>query len=125
MKISLFTKVLLVGACCCSVLSTSFITAANNSQKLLHRDLLAHYTAEERPGSMTNEKLTILTSLSLTAILDLDELRGEMVSVGYIQLSWVDKRLTWDPLEYGGLYTAFFHPKKVVCFSVVFSLACV
>jgi len=44
----------------------------------------------------------------------LNELAGEMVTVGYLTVVWVDPRLTWNPLEYAGIPYLMLSSTKVI-----------
>ena len=85
----------------------------NNKTMELHDNLLSHYNADIRPCVGCSGPLNINLSFYLTSLNDLDEVRGEMHSVGYLVVMWIEDRMTWNPLDYAGVTHVVFPVAKV------------
>ncbi|WAR24917.1 ACHA3-like protein [Mya arenaria] len=79
----------------------------------LHSILLEDYEPDARPCGHCTSPLAISVSFYMTSLLDLDELAGTMVTMGYVKLIWVDERLTWRPQDHGGVSSIFVASKRV------------
>lgn len=80
-----------------------FGSAFQNVSKELHERLFEHYEVDDIPSFMQPSALVVSVTYHLTSIMDLNELAGEMVTVGYLTVTWLDPRLTWNPFEFGGI----------------------
>lgn len=87
-----------------------------NASIELHGRLFENYEKDDIPSLMQAAPLTVSLSYHLTAIMDLNELTGEMVTVGYLTAVWVDQRLTWNPLEFAGITYLMLTSTKVCRF---------
>ncbi|XP_021368600.1 neuronal acetylcholine receptor subunit alpha-10-like isoform X2 [Mizuhopecten yessoensis] len=77
----------------------------NGTEKLLFRDLFRTYDTTPRPINNISLPVVIRFGVALNQILDLDEKRQVMTTSMWIQESWVDENLQWDPMDYAGLDT--------------------
>jgi hypothetical protein len=48
----------------------------------------------------------------LVAIQGFDEVNGNFSVVGFLEVTWYDTRMTWDPLEYNNTYSILFSQEK-------------
>ena len=79
------------------------ITDAEN----LHTTLLTGYNKDVRPINNQSSALNVTLYSYLRSIQDLDELTGELAFTGAISMDWVDSKMTWNPLSYGGLSSIY------------------
>lgn len=81
--------------------------AANNSyiseEHRLFKDLLDGYQESVRPVGSAGEALLLAFRFSLTAIDGLDEKEQTFAVSGWMDTTWKDIQLVWDPAKYGGL----------------------
>lgn len=77
--------------------------------------LLQNYTADIRPGLDQLKPLNIGLELHLTALNKIDEIEGELSTVGYLKIEWVDDRLTWDPSS-NGIKSVMLPSTKVISY---------
>ena len=97
----------------------------NNKTMELHDNLLSNYNSDIRPCVGCSGPLSINISLHFTSLNELDEVHGEMHSVGYLVVRWIEDRLTWNPADYAGVTHVIFSSEKVsVIFSLILILPC-
>ncbi|XP_058678964.1 acetylcholine receptor subunit beta [Ammospiza caudacuta] len=68
----------------------------------LSRSLLGRYRAGVRPGAPGGGPVLVTVGLELAQLVGLDEKNEEMTTKVYLNLSWRDPRLSWDPRDHGG-----------------------
>ena len=85
----------------------------NNKTMELHDTLLSYYNEDIRPCLGCAGPLNINLSFYLTSLNDLDEVRGEMHTVGYLVVMWIEDRMTWNPADYAGVTHVVFPAEKV------------
>ncbi|XP_066065016.1 acetylcholine receptor subunit beta-like [Chamaea fasciata] len=69
----------------------------------LLRALLAPYRAGVRPGGPGGVPVPVTVGLELAQLVGLDEKNEEMTTKVYLNLSWRDPRLSWEPRDHGGV----------------------
>ena len=76
----------------------------NPIQDLFHKIFTENeYSALARPIISTTNTITrIETELKLLQI-DLDEKYQELISTAWIEMTWLDNRLEWNPKDYNGI----------------------
>ncbi|XP_045159519.2 neuronal acetylcholine receptor subunit alpha-3-like [Mercenaria mercenaria] len=84
----------------------------SNNTYNLHRTLLEDYDADIRPCLDCPEPLYISMEFHLTALNKIDVIEGELNTVGYVSVVWMDGRLAWDPVS-TGVRSIMVSPKKV------------
>jgi hypothetical protein len=67
--------------------------------------LFKSYDPLERPVSNDNETLDVYIGLAVQQIVDIDEKKQTLVFSGWLDMSWTDYNLKWDPAEYGDIQT--------------------
>jgi hypothetical protein len=91
-----------------SVKSTSY-----ENISLLHSDLLTNYNKDIRPdldlGSMTMVKV----GLCLDTLAKLDEIKGLISIVGFLNLEWTDNKLNWEPDKYNNVTHTYIPADKI------------
>ncbi|XP_033749117.1 neuronal acetylcholine receptor subunit alpha-10-like [Pecten maximus] len=94
-------------AFCVGLIFTGYTYGAvrNGTEKLLFRDLFRTYDTTPRPINNISLPVVIKFGVALNQILDLDEKKQVMTTSMWIQESWVDENLQWDPNDYAGLDT--------------------
>lgn len=65
--------------------------------------LMERYHAGVRPAPTPRDRVEVRVGLSLAQLVSLDEKNEELTTKVYLDLSWWDPRLQWDPHDYGGL----------------------
>lgn len=94
----------------------------NTSIELRER-LLENYEKDDMPSFLQAMPLTVAVSFQMTALRDMNELEGEMVTVGYLSLTWLDPRLTWNPMDYAGITYLVLRSDKV-CLELGLHICC-
>ncbi|CAJ0578032.1 unnamed protein product, partial [Mesorhabditis spiculigera] len=79
------------------------LAAANEDAKRLYDDLMVHYNRHRRPAMNPKEPTTIKLKLRLSQIIDVAELDQVMTCSVWLKQVWMDKKLSWDPKNYGGV----------------------
>ena len=102
----LVVAVFFVKNICCTSL-------VNNKTMELHDKLLSYYNRDIRPCLGCTGPLSINLSFYLTSLNELDEVHGEMHTVGYLVVTWIEDRMTWNPLDYAGVTHVIFPAEKV------------
>ncbi|CAJ0583372.1 unnamed protein product, partial [Mesorhabditis spiculigera] len=75
----------------------------NPDEFRLLADLRHNYDAFERPVQNSSDPLVVSVKLYLQQILDVDEKNQVITIVAWIEYTWTDYKLKWDPAEYGGI----------------------
>lgn len=88
----------------------------SNNTYTLHKTLLQNYIADIRPCLDCSTPLLIRLELHLTALNKIDEIEGELNTVGYLKIVWKDERLTWDPSA-NGITSVMLPSTKVIIIS--------
>ena len=84
----------------------------SNSTRIIQETILDSYNTDIRPCLDCLYPLNITLSFHFSALIKLDELEGELHSVGYLKVVWLDERLTWDPVT-TGVGSMILSPDKV------------
>ena len=84
----------------------------SNSTRIIHETLLDGYNTDIRPCLDCLYPLNITIFFYFSALIKLDELEGELHSVGFLKVTWLDERLTWDPVT-TGVGSVILSPDKV------------
>lgn len=74
----------------------------NDSDKLF-QNLFAEYNKEIRPGINHSVPLIVYVQYYLVEIKGFDELEGNLITIGNLEVTWNDHRIRWDPAQYGGI----------------------
>ncbi|CAJ0578204.1 unnamed protein product, partial [Mesorhabditis spiculigera] len=90
---TLFVQLLLASSC----------VSGNQHANRLFEDLLADYNKLVRPVENNTATLTVRFKLKLSQLLDVHEKNQIMTTNVWLQHSWEDYKLHWDPAEYGGV----------------------
>ncbi|XP_059486824.1 acetylcholine receptor subunit alpha-like isoform X2 [Neocloeon triangulifer] len=78
-------------------------TAANPDAKRLYDDLLSNYNKLVRPVVNTSDVLRVCIKLKLSQLIDVNLKNQIMTTNLWVEQSWYDYKLQWDPREYGGV----------------------
>ncbi|CAB3381709.1 Hypothetical predicted protein [Cloeon dipterum] len=78
-------------------------TAANPDAKRLYDDLLSNYNKLVRPVMNTSDVLRVCIKLKLSQLIDVNLKNQIMTTNLWVEQSWYDYKLQWDPREYGGV----------------------
>ncbi|CAG9802119.1 unnamed protein product [Chironomus riparius] len=79
------------------------VCAANPDAKRLYDDLLSNYNKLVRPVVNVTDALTVRIKLKLSQLIDVNLKNQIMTSNLWVEQSWYDYKLKWDPREYGGV----------------------
>ncbi|XP_049770531.1 acetylcholine receptor subunit alpha-like [Schistocerca cancellata] len=77
--------------------------AANPDAKRLYDDLLSNYNKLVRPVVNVSDALTVKIKLKLSQLIDVNLKNQIMTTNLWVEQSWYDYKLQWDPREYGGV----------------------
>ena len=89
-------------------------TTANTKAEALHTFLVNTHNKDIPPCIGCGVPLQINVTFHLTSLNDLDEVRGQMNSIGYLTVSWHDDRIAWDPMNYSGIASMMLPREKVL-----------
>jgi hypothetical protein len=79
----------------------------------LYTTLIQSHNKNVRPADNQTEATMVNVSFSLVAIQGFDEVNGNFSVVGFLEVTWYDTRMTWDPLEYNNTYSISFSQDDV------------
>ncbi|CCD69819.1 Acetylcholine receptor subunit alpha-type unc-38 [Caenorhabditis elegans] len=79
------------------------LTEGNEDAKRLYDDLMVNYNRHRRPSTSPNKPLTIKLKLRLSQIIDVHEIDQIMTCSVWLKQTWIDRKLSWDPVNYGGV----------------------
>ncbi|EGT43995.1 hypothetical protein CAEBREN_23742 [Caenorhabditis brenneri] len=79
------------------------IVNGNEDAKRLYDDLMVNYNRHRRPSTSPNKPLTIKLKLRLSQIIDVHEIDQIMTCSVWLKQTWIDRKLSWDPVNYGGV----------------------
>ncbi|EYC26492.1 hypothetical protein Y032_0010g1185 [Ancylostoma ceylanicum] len=79
------------------------ISHANRDANRLFEDLLADYNKLVRPVDNNSDTLVVRFKLKLSQLLDVHEKNQIMTTNVWLQHSWTDYKLRWNPDDYGGV----------------------
>ncbi|XP_054279733.1 acetylcholine receptor subunit alpha-like [Macrosteles quadrilineatus] len=88
----LWIVLVLISGCCC-----------NPDAKRLYDDLLSNYNKLVRPVVNVSDALTVKIKLKLSQLIDVNLKNQIMTTNLWVEQSWYDYKLQWDPREYGGV----------------------
>ncbi|KAJ8727590.1 hypothetical protein PYW07_001709 [Mythimna separata] len=79
-------------------------TAGNPDAKRLYDDLLSNYNKLVRPVVNTTDVLRVCIKLKLSQLIDVNLKNQIMTTNLWVEQSWYDYKLRWEPKEYGGVH---------------------
>ncbi|XP_013193005.1 acetylcholine receptor subunit alpha-like [Amyelois transitella] len=77
--------------------------AGNPDAKRLYDDLLSNYNKLVRPVLNVSDALTVRIKLKLSQLIDVNLKNQIMTTNLWVEQSWYDYKLSWEPREYGGV----------------------
>ncbi|XP_018369529.1 PREDICTED: acetylcholine receptor subunit alpha-like [Trachymyrmex cornetzi] len=77
--------------------------SGNPDAKRLYDDLLSNYNKLVRPTFNATDNLTVKIKLKLSQIIDVNLKNQVMTTNLWVEQTWYDYKLKWDPKEYGGV----------------------
>ncbi|XP_063619721.1 acetylcholine receptor subunit alpha-like isoform X2 [Cydia splendana] len=89
-----------LAACCLARAAT----AGNPDAKRLYDDLLSNYNKLVRPVVNTTDVLRVCIKLKLSQLIDVNLKNQIMTTNLWVEQSWYDYKLRWEPKEYGGVH---------------------
>ncbi|XP_072939446.1 acetylcholine receptor subunit alpha-like isoform X1 [Epargyreus clarus] len=75
----------------------------NPDAKRLYDDLLSNYNKLVRPVLNVSDALTVRIKLKLSQLIDVNLKNQIMTTNLWVEQSWFDYKLSWEPREYGGV----------------------
>ncbi|CAG9559775.1 unnamed protein product [Danaus chrysippus] len=88
-------------AACCLVRA---VAAGNPDAKRLYDDLLSNYNKLVRPVVNNTDVLRVCIKLKLSQLIDVNLKNQIMTTNLWVEQSWYDYKLRWEPREYGGVH---------------------
>ncbi|CAH0407436.1 unnamed protein product [Chilo suppressalis] len=79
-------------------------SAGNPDAKRLYDDLLSNYNKLVRPVVNTTDVLRVCIKLKLSQLIDVNLKNQIMTTNLWVEQSWYDYKLRWEPKEYGGVH---------------------
>ncbi|KAK6731395.1 hypothetical protein RB195_007706 [Necator americanus] len=86
-----------------SLLIYTSVTYGNQDAKRLFDDLMKNYNRHKRPAAGPHEPTTIKLKLRLSQLIDVHEIDQIMTCSVWLKQVWMDRKLSWDPKNYGGV----------------------
>ncbi|XP_055618524.1 acetylcholine receptor subunit alpha-like isoform X3 [Toxorhynchites rutilus septentrionalis] len=83
--------------------SFSAVCAGNPDAKRLYDDLLSNYNKLVRPVVNVTDALTVKIKLKLSQLIDVNLKNQIMTTNLWVEQTWYDYKLKWEPKEYGGV----------------------
>ncbi|XP_063360101.1 acetylcholine receptor subunit alpha-like isoform X2 [Cydia amplana] len=77
--------------------------AGNPDAKRLYDDLLSNYNKLVRPVLNVSDALAVRIKLKLSQLIDVNLKNQIMTTNLWVEQSWYDYKLSWEPREYGGV----------------------
>lgn len=65
--------------------------------------LFRNYDPTERPVFDDNESLNVSVGLAIQQIVDVDEKKQTIIFSGWLDMTWTDYNLRWNPVEFGNI----------------------
>lgn len=96
---------------CVGVLTAPALS--NPHAKRLYVDLLHNYNRLIRPVSNFTDTLVVKLGLKLSQIIDVDLKNQVMTTNVWVDQTWMDYKLRWDPEEYGGVETLYVPSERI------------
>ncbi|XP_046420536.1 nicotinic acetylcholine receptor alpha4 isoform X1 [Neodiprion pinetum] len=87
-----------------SALVVHVAVAGNPDAKRLYDDLLSNYNKLVRPVVNTSDVLRVCIKLKLSQLIDVNLKNQIMTTNLWVEQSWYDYKLRWEPKEYGGVH---------------------
>ncbi|KAL8177037.1 UNVERIFIED_CONTAM: Acetylcholine receptor subunit beta [Gekko kuhli] len=84
------------------VLSVGAVTASEAEGRLLEA-LKQNYSTTVRPARSIGDRVSVRVGMSLSQLISVDEKNEQLTTKVYMDLTWTDYRLTWDPADYEGI----------------------
>ena len=75
-----------------------------DDENRLRTSLFRSYNKQIRPPYNVSATLQVKVEFYLSAINDIDDVKGLMTSIGRFLITWEDDRLSWNSSEYSGLF---------------------
>ncbi|XP_031631661.1 acetylcholine receptor subunit alpha-like isoform X1 [Contarinia nasturtii] len=86
-----------------SALVVHGVVGGNPDAKRLYDDLLSNYNKLVRPVVNTSDVLKVSIKLKLSQLIDVNLKNQIMTTNLWVEQSWFDYKLRWEPKEYGGV----------------------
>jgi len=86
---------------------------ANPHAKRLYDDLLHDYNRLIRPVNNFSETLTVRLGLRLSQLIDVNLKDQVMTTNVWVDQTWSDYKLKWNPVEYGGVKTLYVPSERI------------
>jgi hypothetical protein len=74
----------------------------------LYTTLIQSHNKNVRPEDNQTEATLVNVSFNLGSIQEFDEVDGKFSVVAFLEVTWYDTRMTWDPLEYNSTHSILF-----------------
>ncbi|VEN51299.1 unnamed protein product [Callosobruchus maculatus] len=87
----------------CTLLINFLGCCCNPDAKRLYDDLLSNYNKLVRPVVNITDALTVKIKLKLSQLIDVNLKNQIMTTNLWVEQTWYDYKLTWNPKEYGGV----------------------
>lgn len=85
------------------MLGIESVTAGNPDAKRLYDDLLSNYNKLVRPVVNVSDALMVKIKLKLSQLIDVNLKNQIMTTNLWVEQTWYDYKLKWEPREYGGV----------------------
>ncbi|XP_075720220.1 acetylcholine receptor subunit gamma [Rhinoderma darwinii] len=90
-------SVVVILSLCCTVI------LCNNKEERLLSDLMTSYNKDLRPAEKDGDIISVSLKLTLTNLISLNERKEALTTNVWVEMQWIDYRLSWNPAQYGGI----------------------
>jgi len=80
---------------------------------LIHSDLLTNYNKDIRPELDLGSRTMVKVGLYLVTLAKLDDIKGQLSIVGFLNLEWTDNKLNWEPDKYNNVTHTYIPADKI------------
>ncbi|KAK9524548.1 hypothetical protein VZT92_016931 [Zoarces viviparus] len=98
----------IVGSCLCLTFA-----GASEMERRLHQKLFENYNMKVRPAPHWEDKVMVRVGMTLSQLVSLNEKNEEMTTNVFMNLAWIDYRLSWKPEDYDDIEVLRIPPNKV------------
>ncbi|MBN3303039.1 ACHB protein, partial [Amia calva] len=79
------------------------VTGASQVERLLLEKLFRNYNLKVRPARTVEERVQVRVGMTLSQLISLNEKNEQMTTNVFMNLAWMDYRLSWNPKEHDNI----------------------
>ncbi|XP_066458690.1 acetylcholine receptor subunit gamma isoform X2 [Eleutherodactylus coqui] len=79
------------------------VVLCHNEEERLLKNLMKNYNKDLRPAKQDGDIISVSLKLTLTNLISLNERKEALTTNVWVEMQWIDYRLSWNPVEYDGI----------------------